>query len=257
VLRIEDVSRTYEHGTEVVHAVDGVSVDVREGELVGLVGRSGSGKTTLLNLAAGWERPDRGRVEHPHGVSDPPRWREVAIVPQQLGLLEELSVRENARTPRWAADGSTSARCSRRSVSRTCGTTVVGRRSASSSGRRSRALLLRPRIDRGRASGHQTVDDRAGVRRLRDACDAAPQLHGTHDDAAKRLDRTLGMRDGRLVADHGSLTRQRCFVRQPMSAYRRMPVALQGLVLLGSCDRRPDGLYMRCAVLGRCSERER
>ena len=212
VLRIEDVSRTYEHGAEVVHAVDGVSVDVREGELVGLVGRSGSGKTTLLNLAAGWERPDRGRIEHPDGVSDPPRWREVAIVPQQLGLLEELSVRENVAHP--AKLGGVLDELDERidELLETLGLAHLAERrpSETSVGEQqrtaiARALLLRPRIViADEPSGHQ---DRGWTERvfaaLRDACDAgAACLMATHDDAAKHfLDRTLAMRDGRMIVD--------------------------------------------------------
>lgn len=45
-----------------VQAADGVNVDIRHGELVGIVGANGSGKTTFLNIVTGYLRPDRGRV---------------------------------------------------------------------------------------------------------------------------------------------------------------------------------------------------
>jgi ABC-type lipoprotein export system ATPase subunit len=214
VLRVEDVARTYERGADVVHAVDGVSLEVREGELVGLVGRSGSGKTTLLNLAAGWERPDRGRVEHVDGVSDPPPWHDVAIVPQKLGLLEELSVRENVAHPAKLVrrldeldervDELLESLGLAHLAERRPSETSVGEQQRAAI---ARALLLRPRmLIADEPSGHQ---DRGWTERvfaaLREACDGgAACLMATHDDTARRFfDRMLSMRDGRIDGGEG------------------------------------------------------
>jgi ABC-type lipoprotein export system ATPase subunit len=97
ILLADGISKTYRRGEEVVHALEDVEVRLRQGELVGLIGRSGSGKTTLLNVIAGWERPDAGRLERPG--EDAPGWTDIAVVPQKLGLLEELTVRENVEHP--------------------------------------------------------------------------------------------------------------------------------------------------------------
>jgi putative ABC transport system ATP-binding protein len=97
-----DVRKTYRRGPEEVHALDGVSFELRTGEVVGLVGPSGSGKTTLLNLLCGWEHADSGDVRWPSSGDTPAErrpWIDLAILPQSLGLVEELSVRENIELP--------------------------------------------------------------------------------------------------------------------------------------------------------------
>jgi len=61
-LRLETVTKTYFTDGQPVHALNGVSLAVREGEFVALVGRSGCGKSTLLNLAGAMDFPTSGRV---------------------------------------------------------------------------------------------------------------------------------------------------------------------------------------------------
>lgn len=61
-LAVEGVSKTFHTRRASVHALDNVTLNVREGEFVCLVGPSGCGKTTLLNIIAGLEEPDTGRV---------------------------------------------------------------------------------------------------------------------------------------------------------------------------------------------------
>jgi putative ABC transport system ATP-binding protein/macrolide transport system ATP-binding/permease protein len=70
-------------------ALDGASIELREGELAVVVGRSGSGKSTLLMLLGGWLGG---------GVPDP-AWAEIAYVPQRFGLVPELTVFENVDLP--------------------------------------------------------------------------------------------------------------------------------------------------------------
>ncbi|MFJ3403024.1 dipeptide ABC transporter ATP-binding protein [Promicromonospora sp. NPDC090134] len=62
LIRVEDVTRTYASRSETVHALRGVSLEVREGQRFGIVGESGSGKSTLLRIVSGLDRATSGRV---------------------------------------------------------------------------------------------------------------------------------------------------------------------------------------------------
>ena len=61
LLRLEQVTRTYEQGVIAVNALDRISLHVKKGEFLALAGPSGSGKTTLLNIAAGLDQPSEGK----------------------------------------------------------------------------------------------------------------------------------------------------------------------------------------------------
>ena len=62
ILKVEDVSKTYDDEGVPVHALDGVSFEIGKGEFAAIIGPSGSGKTTLLNVIGGLDRPTEGRV---------------------------------------------------------------------------------------------------------------------------------------------------------------------------------------------------
>lgn len=59
---VRDLTKVFRMGAEQIHALNGVSLDIRRGEMVCLLGPSGSGKSTLLNALAGLERPTKGEI---------------------------------------------------------------------------------------------------------------------------------------------------------------------------------------------------
>ncbi|MEV7328628.1 ABC transporter ATP-binding protein [Micromonospora sp. NPDC093244] len=107
VLELRAVQRTHGAGPAAVHALRGVSLVVRPGELVAVMGPSGSGKSTLLALAGGLDRPTDGEVfieGQPLGTLDRRglaqlRRRRIGYIFQQLNLLGSLSAVENVALP--------------------------------------------------------------------------------------------------------------------------------------------------------------
>jgi len=98
-LRLTGVSRRYE-GTG--RGVESLSLDVRPGELLALIGASGSGKTTTLRMIAGYEPPDGGRIALVSAAGaerdvtrDPPQQRGFGMVFQHYALFPHMSVQEN------------------------------------------------------------------------------------------------------------------------------------------------------------------
>ncbi len=92
------LSKVFDGGKQVLHELD---LDVRDGELLVLLGQSGSGKTTVLRCIAGLEEPSAGDVVIGERVvtHDSPAARDVAMVFQTPALYPHLSVRENIAFP--------------------------------------------------------------------------------------------------------------------------------------------------------------
>jgi putative ABC transport system ATP-binding protein/lipoprotein-releasing system ATP-binding protein len=97
---MEKLGRTYEQGSRLVRAVDGVSASIRSGDRIAIVGPSGSGKTTLLHLIGGIDEPSEGGISWPAlGERETLRPGRVAYVFQTSSLLEALTVVENVELP--------------------------------------------------------------------------------------------------------------------------------------------------------------
>src|SRR5690349_9185046 len=61
-VRTIDVTREYQMGSEIVHALKGVSISIARGEYISIMGPSGSGKSTLFNMIGGLDKPTSGKV---------------------------------------------------------------------------------------------------------------------------------------------------------------------------------------------------
>jgi len=106
-VRVVDVQRHYTMGESLIRAVDGVTLDVQEGEFVALLGSSGSGKSTLMNMIAGLDRPTAGTI-FTHGRSiaemdseELARYRRhtIGMVFQSFNLIPNMTLAENVELP--------------------------------------------------------------------------------------------------------------------------------------------------------------
>ena len=107
IILAEGIEKTYDTGKVEVHALRGVDLRVKRGEMVAVMGPSGCGKTTLLNCLSGLDDPDSGRVlidgvvlhELPDDERSEYRARRMGFVFQLYNLLPVLSAVENVEMP--------------------------------------------------------------------------------------------------------------------------------------------------------------
>ncbi|MFO0868318.1 MAG: ABC transporter ATP-binding protein [Pirellulales bacterium] len=107
IVRVRDVHKYFQRGSERVDVLKGLTLDVPVGEFLALMGPSGSGKTTLLNLIAGLDRPSEGEVwvgaERISSMSETQlaawRTRSVGFVFQFYHLIPVLTAYENVELP--------------------------------------------------------------------------------------------------------------------------------------------------------------
>jgi putative ABC transport system ATP-binding protein len=107
IVQAVNVRKTYDAGSLAVQALDGVTLDVRAGEMLAVMGPSGCGKTTLLNCLSGLDDISQGEVriqgEIVHRLSDDDRTRfrarTMGFIFQSFNLLPVLSAVENVELP--------------------------------------------------------------------------------------------------------------------------------------------------------------
>jgi putative ABC transport system ATP-binding protein len=107
IVRVHGVHKHFRRGSEQIDVLNGLSLDVAEGEFLALMGPSGSGKTTLLNLIAGLDKPSEGEIwvgdQLISGMSEAQlaRWRtrHVGFIFQFYHLLPVLTAFENVELP--------------------------------------------------------------------------------------------------------------------------------------------------------------
>jgi len=107
LLETQEIQKSFARGSQTVHALRGVSMSVRRGEFVAIVGPSGSGKSTLLHLMGGLDRPSSGSVllenRSLESMSDHAlsllRRRHLGFVFQFFQLVPTMSAEENVALP--------------------------------------------------------------------------------------------------------------------------------------------------------------
>jgi len=107
VIRVEDVHKYYDLGETRVHALRGVSVDIRRGEFVAIMGASGSGKSTFMNMLGCLDRPSAGRYllegldvsGHDKKALALIRNQKIGFVFQGFNLLARTTALENVELP--------------------------------------------------------------------------------------------------------------------------------------------------------------
>lgn len=239
-------------------AVDNVSFDLTEGDLLGLLGESGSGKTTLLRMLAGLEAPDGGTIElDGRVVSDgcrvvPPERRGIGFVFQHHALFPHLTVRENIAfglrgRPRAEIDEAV------QTLLELVGLPGFGARYPHelSGGERQRIALARSLAPRPRLilldEPFSSLD--TGLRQtMRDETRAILRARGTtavfvtHDTAD-----ALSVADAVAVLRHGALRQ----LDTPRGVYRA-PVARDVACFLGPCEFLPRTALRHEAAFEAC-----
>ncbi len=118
LVSIRDVHKVYERGGERIEVLNGIDLEIPEGDFVALMGPSGSGKSTLLNLIGGLDRPTSGEIRvNDRRIDDLDdaslaRWRaaHVGFVFQMYNLLPVLTAERNVELPLLLTDLSSSER---------------------------------------------------------------------------------------------------------------------------------------------------
>ncbi len=219
VLSLTEVHRVYGSGRTAVRALDGVSMRVRAGELVAVMGPSGSGKSTLLNLAGALDLPTAGAVGIEGQITTALRpdqlatlrRRRVGVVFQDLNLIPSLTAAENIGLP-LELDGRRVSEARRVAIEalRELGLDEVADRypDEMSGGQQQRVAIARALVGERRlvladepTGALDSLTGESVLTVLRQRCDAgAAGLLVTHEARhAGWADRVIYLRDGKIV----------------------------------------------------------
>lgn len=223
ILRIRNLKKTYMQGKIPVHALDGVSLDVKKGEFLSIVGPSGSGKSTLLSMIGLLDKPTEGSVliegkEISRAKeSEAPRIRreKIGFVFQHFNLLSSLSAMENVDIAMRFSEISKNKRKERAFELLTkvgLGDRVAHKPSELSGGQQQRVAIARALANNPAiiladepTGAVDTKTREVIVELLKDLSKKGQTIIVvTHDmEVARQTDRIITMRDGIIANDNG------------------------------------------------------
>ncbi len=107
LVKVRGVDKVFKRGSETIHVLGGLNLDIPSGEFLALMGPSGSGKSTLLNLIGGLDRPTEGSIEVANQSIDQLsnrklaawRARHIGLVFQFYNLMPVLNAQKNVELP--------------------------------------------------------------------------------------------------------------------------------------------------------------
>jgi putative ABC transport system ATP-binding protein len=224
ILEVRDVTKHYRMGSEVVRALDGVSLTIRRGEYVAIMGASGSGKSTLLNILGCLDLPTSG--EYFLGGEDVARLspstlalvrgRRVGFVFQTFELLPRATALKNVELPLVYARARNRRQRALEALRRVgLGDRVYHRPNQLSGGQRQRVAIARalaqtpdilladePTGNLDSKTGHDILNLFEALNR-----EGQTIVLVTHDvNIAHRCRRIVRLSDGKVVADEANTT---------------------------------------------------
>jgi putative ABC transport system ATP-binding protein len=219
MVTIDNVTKTYRQGSETIHALDGLSLEIERGEILAIIGPSGSGKSTLMNLIGLLDRPTAGGISingRPIGKLREAekvalRRTSIGFVFQQFLLVPTMSALRNVMLPMYFAGKRNGVEEATRLMNRV----GLGNRLHHLPSQMSGGEIQRVAIARALANNPEIVlaDEPTGnldsktaeevVALLREINDSGTTvLIVTHNlELASKLPRMVTMRDGRMVKD--------------------------------------------------------
>jgi len=220
-VRLEDLRKHYKRGSEIIRAIDGVTLDIDKGEFVAVVGRSGSGKTTMLDLIGLLLRPTSGRLliddVDTAKLSDSDRAHmraeKIGFVFQEYNLLPGLNVVENVMLPlRYSRNKVGGRERALELLERVELTDRIKHRSSElSGGQQQRVAIARSMINRPSlilldeptgAVDTETADQLVVLLKRLNREDQVTIIVVTHDlDVAAQARRNIRLKDGKVLAD--------------------------------------------------------
>ena len=221
LIELRGVRKTYRMGQEVIHALDGVDLDVEAGEYMAIMGASGSGKSTMMNLLGCLDTPTEG-VYRLDGVEVSSlndeelagiRNRKIGFVFQTFNLLSRTDALRNVELPLVYSGLKRSERreAARRALEQVgLGDRVDHRPSELSGGQRQRVAIARALVNNpsillaDEPTGNLDTATSVEIMELFDRlhADGNTVLLVTHeDDIAAHTRRVITLRDGQIISD--------------------------------------------------------